>query len=341
MKNLFISIICIFVLQTSVCAQSQTSKTLSTIENNLYGIEYTNQSDNARLNRIEETVYGEKKSGSIKSRLADLDKDIASEQMGKEVTPRKYAFTNGEDDKDNFYSPKTQQNQQLAQQQDYYEPEEKADPNIEYPVINSLEQTAFGKSYKQMEIKTRISNLEKQAFRKTYSDDDLATRVDRLKEKFAYNMPKSSDEAYFSHNDYYQDESYLADNPQTQYPDNYFSPQNVQQESYNNSVNQKDKVWDRQISDRDFRSKLNKLEKNVYKQSFSNDTVDNRLSRLENTVFNANFSKESDTSRLSRLYGAVNAQKVAKKYDSNGFQQKMATALQIGFMVLMVVAMIL
>ena len=116
---------------------------------------------------------------------------------------------------------------------------------------------------------------------------------------------------------------------------------NVQQESYNNSVNQKDKVWDRQISDRDFRSKLNKLEKNVYKQSFSNDTVDNRLSRLENTVFNANFSKESDTSRLSRLYGAVNAQKVAKKYDSNGFQQKMATALQIGFMVLMVVAMIL
>ena len=83
MKNLFISIICIFVLQTSVCAQSQTSKTLSTIENNLYGIEYTNQSDNARLNRIEETVYGEKKSGSIKSRLADLDKDIASEQMGK------------------------------------------------------------------------------------------------------------------------------------------------------------------------------------------------------------------------------------------------------------------
>ena len=189
--------------------------------------------------------------------------EIASEQKGKEVTPRKYAFTNGEDDKDNFYSPKTQQNQQLAQQQDYYEPEEKADPNIEYPVINSLEQTAFGKSYKQMEIKTRISNLEKQAFRKTYTDDDLATRVDRLKEKYAYNIPKSSDEAYFSHNDYYQDESYLADNPQTQYPDNYFSPQNVQQESYNNSVNQKDKVWDRQISDRDFRSKLNKLEKNV------------------------------------------------------------------------------
>ena len=242
MKNLFISIICIFVLQTSVCAQSQTSKTLSTIENNLYGIEYTNQSDNARLDRIEETVYGEKKSGSIKSRLADLDKDIASEQMGKEVTPRKYAFTNGEDDKDNFYSPKTQQNQQLAQQQDYYEPEEKADPNIEYPVINSLEQTAFGKSYKQMEIKTRISNLEKQAFRKTYTDDDLATRVDRLKEKFAYNMPKSSDEAYFSHNDYYQDESYLADNPQTQYPDNYQSNQNVKKENYNKSVNQKDKV---------------------------------------------------------------------------------------------------
>ncbi len=340
MKKLLISIICILFLQSNVLAQSQTSKTLSTIENNLYGIEYTNQSDNARLDRIEQTVYGEKKSGSIKSRLSNLDKDIASEQMGKEVTPRKYAFTNGEDDGDNFYSPKTQQNQQLAQKEEYLEPEEKADPNIEYPVVDSLEQTAFGKSYKHMEIKTRLSNLEKQAFRKTYANDDLAVRVDRLKDKLAYNAPKNSDEAFFSHNDYYQDESYLADNPQTQYPDNYFSPQNVQQESYNNSV-QREKSWDRQISDRDFRSKLNKLEKNVYKQSFSDDTVDKRLSRLESTVFNSNFSKESDSSRLSRLYGAVNAQKVAKKYDSNGFQQKMATALQIGFMVLMVVAMIL
>ena len=342
MNKIFINIVCIFVLQASVLAQSQSSKTLSTIENNLYGIEYSNQSDSERLDRIEQTVYGEKKSGSVKSRLAGLDKDIASEQMGKEVTPRKYAFTNGEDDGDNFYSPKTQQNQQLAQQQEkYIEPEEKADPDIEYPVVDSMEQSAFGKNYKHMDIKTRVSNLEKQAFRKTYTNDDLATRVDRLKDKLAYNVPKNSDEFYFSHNDYYQDESYLADNPQTQYPDNYFSPQNVQQESYNNSVNNPEKTWDRQISDRDFRSKLNKLEKNVYKQSFSGDTVDKRLSRLENTVFNSDFSKESDSSRLSRLYGAVNAQKVAKKYDSNGFQQKMATALQIGFMVLMVVAMIL
>lgn len=341
MNKFLISVICVLVLQSSVLAQSQASKTLSTIENNLYGIEYSNQNDSERLDRIEQTVYGEKKSGSVKSRLSALDKDIASEQMGKEVTPRKYAFTNGEDDGDNFYSPKTQQGQQLAQQQEeYIEPEEKADPNIEYPVVDSLEQTAFGKSYKQMEIKTRISNLEKHAFRKTYTNDDLATRVDRLKDKLAYNAPKHSDEAFFAHDDYYQDESYLADNAQTQYPDNYFSPQNVQQESFNNSVNP-EKAWDRQISDRDFRSKLNKLEKNVYKQSFSNDTVDKRLSRLESTVFNANFSKESDSSRLSRLYGAVNAQKVAKKYDSNGFQQKMATALQIGFMVLMVVAMIL
>lgn len=340
MKKFLISVICVIALQASVLAQSHISKVLSTIENNLYGVEYTNQNESERLDRIEQTVYGEKKSGSVKSRLADLDKDIASEQMGKEVAPRKYAFTNGEDDGDNFNRPETQQNQQLAQQQEYYEPEEKADANIEYPAVDTLEKTAFGKSYSKMEIKTRIANLEKHAFKKTYTNDDLATRVDRLKDKLAYNAPKHSDEAYFSHDDYYQDESYLADNPQTQYPDNYFSPKNVQQESYNNSINP-EKAWDRQISDRDFRSKLNKLEKNVYKQSFSNDTVDKRLSRLESTVFNANFSTESDSSRLSRLYGAVNAQKVAKKYDSNGFQQKMATALQIGFMVLMVVAMIL
>lgn len=86
--------------------------------------------------------------------------------MGKEVTPRKYAFTNGEDDKDNFYSPKTQQNQQLAQQQDYYEPEEKADPNIEYPVINSLEQTAFGKVTSKWRLKQELATLKNKHFEK-------------------------------------------------------------------------------------------------------------------------------------------------------------------------------
>ncbi|MBR1680851.1 hypothetical protein IJ707_03570, partial [bacterium] len=80
---------------------------------------------------------------------------------------------------------------------------------------------------------------------------------------------------------------------------------------------------------------------NVFKQSFSNDTVDNRLSRLESTIFNSNFSNDKETTRLKRISSAVNAQKSAKKYDSNGFQQKMATAMQIGMFVLMVVAMIL
>ena len=47
-------------------------------------------------------------------------------------------------------SNKTQQNQQLAQQQEkYIEPEEKADPDIEYPVVDSMEQSAFLKFLQQ------------------------------------------------------------------------------------------------------------------------------------------------------------------------------------------------
>ena len=83
------------------------------------------------------------------------------------------------------------------------------------------------------------------------------------------------------------------------------------------------------------------MEKNVFKQSFSNDNVENRLSRLESTMFNTNFSNDKNSTRLNRISSAVQAQKSAKKYDSNSFQQKMGTALQIGMFVLMVVAMIL
>ena len=142
----------------------------------------------------------------------------------------------------------------------------------------------------------------------------------------------------FDNQNYYTPENnyYNAD-------DNYFSPQTVaqaDQDFYHRQQND-NQYLERELSDRDFRSKLNKMEKNVFKQSFADDTVDNRLGRLENTIFNTNFSDDKNSTRLNRISSAIQAQKSAKKYDSNSFQQKMGTALQIGMFVLMMVAMIL
>lgn len=314
MRKLFITFLFIILFSNTTFAQSKISSELSRIENNLFGIEYTKQSDNERLSRIEEQVYGEAKSGSVKSRLSALSNDVATNLMGQEIKPKRDTF---DEDEDYF------EKQKIAQSEEYKEPD---NPKIDYPIVNELEEQIFGKTYKNQDINTRLSKLEKEVFRKTY-EDALSERVDRLKEKVAYNPRKNE----FEEQNYHYNEQ-----------DNYFSPDTLAQNSNDTYFHsQKGDEVDRKIADRDFRSKLNKLEKNVFKQSFSNDTIDNRLNRLESTIFHSNFSKDSEKTRLNRLSSAVNAQKSAKKYDSNGFQQKMATAMQIGMFVLMVVAMIL
>ncbi len=316
MKKIFITFLFILIFSNTSFAQSKISGDLSRIENNLFGIEYSKQTDNERLSRIEERVYGEAKSGSIKSRLAALSDDIAANLIGQEIKPKRDTF---DEEEDNF------EKQKMAHSNDY-EYKEPDNPKIDYPVINEIEEQIFGKSYKNLDINTRISKLEKEIFKKNY-EDALSERVERLKNKVSYNEKKEND----AEKNYFYDEQ-----------NNYFSPDTLAQnnsDTYYHS--QKGDYVDKTIADRDFRSKLNKLEKNIFKQSFSNDTIDNRLSRLESAVFNSNFANDKEITRLKRISSAVNAQKSAKKYDSNSFQQKMATAMQIGMFVLMVVAMIL
>lgn len=326
MHKIFITLIIFITFSANTAfAQSSISKTLDRIENSLFGIEYSKQSDNQRLERIEESIYGEKKSGNIKTRLENLSKDVATNQMGQEIKPKRDTF---EEDEPEIYT----EEHRLAQSesQNYYAPEEKADPNIDYPIINELEEQTFGKNFKNLDLNTRLEKLEKHALRKTYNDA-LSDRVERLKNKLAYTPSKHSQFEYTDENYYTQENNNFYDEDS-----NYFSPQSVAQ------ANQDDNQYlEKELSDRNFRSKLNKMEKNVFKQSFSNDTVENRLSRLEGTIFNTNFSNDKNSTRLNRISSAVQAQKSAKKYDSNSFQQKMGTALQVGMFVLMIVAMIL
>lgn len=330
-KILLLLIFTVFI--SNICfAQSQIAKTLSNIENSLFGVEYTTQSDEKRLSRIEETIYGEKKSGDIKSRLLNLDKDASCNVMGCEIPPKRDTF---DDDFEKNNHSNYQNNEHIAQQ--YTEYEEREDANIEYPAVDTLEMSAFGKQYKNLDIKTRLSNLERKEFLKTYSNDNLSTRVERLKSKLAYKSNEDIvDDNIKNFNNY---SNLMADN--TFPSDNYFSPKTMNKNHNYMTEKQREKYFDNQLEDRDLRAKLNKIEKFVFKRSYTNDTIDNRLSRLESIIFNTNFSADNNNTRLKRIKAASEAQKTAKKYDSNSFSQKMAAALQIGMLVLMVVAMIL
>ena len=218
-----------------------------------------------------------------------------------------------------------------------YEKEPSEASKMDYPAIDELEKQVFKKEFKNENIKTRLAKLEKQTFKKTYENDDLSTRVDRLKAEL---RPQS-----FMANGMHQQENDFYTSPadrmaQDYHLNQYGSPFDFDYNSYNSSNN----YVDDDVSPAFHNTKplnLSKIEKQIYHKKFENEPTSKRLTRIETTVFGTSFPNDSESERLQRLSSAIQAQKSAKRYDSNRFSQNVATAVQIGTLILMVLACIL
>ena len=236
--------------------------------------------------------------------------------IGQEIEPVEDTFANPEDS--------------------YVEEAPVAASNVSYPAVDELEEMVFDKNFHGDDIKKRLSNLEMKTFGKEFNDD-LSTRTDRLKAEI---KPKS-----------------LMDNSiaqsSNQFYDDYVPPlsSDYQLQKYDpmddmgyQSFNQRQQMLGEEYQPPVRSSKkynLATLEKGVLNNTFKNDTEENRLSRLESAMFGTNFSDDDVETRKNRLSSAYNAQKSANKYDSNKFAQNMATAMQIGTIILMMLACIL
>lgn len=282
------------------------TSTLGKIENVLYGFQYDTEADENRMQRIETTVYGKNNSGTIQQRLDKLKKDISADQIGKEITPSEDTFA----------------------EKDTIEEELKADSNIKYPAVDELEMRTFNKVTTDKDIKTRLSTLEQKIFGKVYTDD-LSTRVDRLKAEV---RPTSfMDNAIAqSSNDFFDDDPIELE--RNYHLDRYESPNQFDYEQYNSQA--KSRFLGKKPN-------LTNIENSVLRRSFQNDTMDNRLNRLENAMFGTEFSEDDEQTRTARISSAYKAHKNASKYDSNRFSRNMTTAVQIGTILLMVLACIL
>jgi hypothetical protein len=182
---------------------------------------------------------------------------------------------------------------------------EPAAPNSDYPAVNALEQVVFDKEFKDKSLNTRLAALEQKTFKKTYASDDLSTRVDRLQSELGTSKRVAR---------------------------NNFDDVELPRNSYN--------VY-QPPSTSSTKSPLTTIEKNVLKQSYPQDNLDSRLARLESSMFGATFDNDSQQERIDRITSANNAQKSARKYDSNKFSQAMSTGMQVGMFILMVLACIL
>lgn len=305
MNKILLSLVLILFL-TGVfvpCAGAMSDiETLNKIENSIFGFEYTNEDAATRVKRLEESVYGSSSTGTLNQRIGKLSKDLGAEFYGQEIEPCEDT---------------------LAREEEQREILSSQDPNIDYPVINELEKSVFNQEYKNLKVKDRLAQLENKVFTTSYPNDDLSTRVDRLREQV---RPQGLEQ--------------IAHGADTFHTSGYY-PDPIDYDGLSIGGNYSDYASDSLFDFSGRKVKLSTVENALYHQNFKNDTTSNRLSRIEQSMFGQSFADQDEGVRISRISSAFNAQKSANKYDSNKFTQNMATAMQIGTMILMILACIL
>lgn len=304
------------ILSGMVLAADPNKVKLSEIEQNYYGYTYENDSNASRIARLEKSVYGMNYTKPEKDRIQKLYNDLNISKETKQ-TPQK---------------PKTDIGP-------------KAESGIKYPIVDKLEQKTFKKSYPNDDIYLRLSRLEKQVFKKE-STASLNERVDALRSKLLGGIQTAAEEI-----DPLTEEIVL-ENGEKYYGNGYENENsNYNYYSYENSKNHIQEIAPEQIANENYDSAdiqsysgqnydLDVLEKNIFGKRYSTENTSKRLSRLESQVFHRTFS-DSQEARIQRLLAVTTAQKTSQEYDSNKWARRLNTGMQIGSILLMVLAMIL
>ena len=202
------------------------------------------------------------------------------------------------------------------------EEDDAADSSVDYPVLNDVEKSLNIKSKPQQSLHSRLVAIEKKLFNSVYDTDNFYTRVERIKGK----VYKNSDVIAQNYDE--DEDIYL---PEYSDDSSFFDGWNTDR------IFKRKKPYDTSSVS----SKLSKLEKKVLHTTYPDENDNDRLARLENQVFDTEFYYDDENERLDRLEGAIRGQKTANRYDNNKLQQRLNTAMQIGAMILMVLACIL
>ncbi len=205
----------------------------------------------------------------------------------------------------------------IAQQEEY-----PSDSSVDYPVIEEVEKHLSIKSKPNQSLHSRIVTIEKRLFEKVYDTDDFYTRVERIKGR-----------VYKNYNSALAQED---DDNEIEIPE--YRADEIFDEWGTDSLKRKPDYSNLAIGDN---SRISKLERKLFDDTFEEENSNDRLARLESEIFDTEFYNEDERERLNRLESAIKGQKSANRYDNNKLQQRINTALQIGAMILMVLACIL
>ena len=262
---------------------------IAKIESNLYGFDYSNDTIENRISRLEKTIYGKSTSGSTTERLKKIAIDITAEQIGQEINPTEDTFR---------------------------EEENIADNSVNYPIVDEIEMKLFNQTYKNRDFHTRIVTIERKLFGKIYDVDDYSTRMDRIKaEIMPERLAREKVFGYDNSNSDLLSSDDLSGFTRDRYANMYG------QENYTRPYANYGDMNSLAFQD--------------------NDNLKDELAQLEYDTFGTEFSNEDTNTRIKRLNSVNKAKKSSQKYDSQKFQQRMSTVMEIGAMLLMILAMVL
>ena len=294
MKKILVYNFILFIVIGFCPVYASNNDTITKIENDFYGFDYSNDTLINRVNRLEKTIYGKTSKGDINKRITKLSGDISADVIGLEIEPSKDTF--------------------LAEE------EAIADSNVNYPVVDEIEKELFKKTNKNLDLHSRIVKIEKKLFGKIYDIDDYSKRLDRIKEKM---WPDRIAKKEFS-NEYHD------------YSGNTIDSSDLAGTNFNRfKMPFGQRKYTRPYTNYGDFSSINDA------IATDRNNLSDDLSQMEYEMFGTEFSNEDVNSRIKRLNSVNKAKKSAARYDSNKFNQRMSTAMEIGAMILMILAMVL
>lgn len=322
-KNLILPLCLLFLLSSNAAFSAEKTELplkeqITKIETSVLGLNYSKDTDDARLKRIEDEVFGSDYNGSklsFQTRIDKLNSTLGLESLAEAKAPVSELYKDEAD-------------------------------GISYPVVDSLEMQIFGKDYKDENIYKRLARLEEKTFGSA-KKGDLSERTDALKAKISMMKPSSTlpnyqTGEYFrkaSPQNYGSDYSYGYENS-TPTEDDVIAK--ARRDAQNRNARQNYSYdYNYGYGGSDASLQIAGLENSLFGQTFSYDPMPVRLNRLERRIFQRDFASDDDYSRISRLQAASNAKKTAKYYDGNKFQKFAATGAQLGSIVLMILALLL
>ena len=271
----------------------------------------SNQTQSAEISKIENDIYGfDYLNDNLNNRVARLEKTIYGKESYGDLTARIKKLAND--------ICADQIGLEITPTEDTFREDElQADNTVDYPIVDEIERKLFGTTYKNRDFHTRIVTIERKLFGKIYDVEDYSTRMDRIK---TATMP----------------EALAFDKNRFNYDDNALSSNDL---SGINSSRYSAMPYGQRNLTRPYTNYGNYDEYGSNTIKYGN--MDEELAQLEYDTFGTEFSGDDTKTRLKRLNSVNKAKKSSRKYDSQKFQQHMSTAMEIGAMLLMILAMVL